>query len=55
MFVHRGAALVHDALDVGDEYVLALGAEFDEEIDACQRGGACARTHDADVFETLAG
>ena len=49
------AALVDDALDVGDPDVLALGAERHEEVEAGERRGAGARGDDLHVLDALAG
>ena len=49
------AALVDDALDVGDPDVLALGAERHEEVEAGERRGAGTRGDDLDVLDALAG
>ena len=49
-----GAALVDDALDVGDEDVLALQAEGDQQIEAGERRGAGARDRHLDAADVLA-
>ena len=48
------AALVDDALDVGDEDVLALDADGDEQIEAGQRRRARARAGQLDLADVLA-
>ena len=54
--VHQlDAALVDDALDVGDRDVLVLGAQRHQQVEAGERGGAGPGRDDLDVPDLLVG
>jgi hypothetical protein len=55
VLVHElGAAIVDDALDVGDPDVLAPDAERAQQVEARERGRPRARAHELDLAQLLA-
>ena len=55
MIHKRCSPLIDDPLDVGDGDVLALGAEFEQQIEACDRRGSGPGCDDFRALDFLAG